>query len=76
MLDVALISGFDWDAGNAGENAKHDVSNAEAEQVFFNVPLLLARDGSHSERVSRLHALSVTDDGRHIQISFTLRAPA
>jgi uncharacterized protein len=73
MLDLALITGFDWDEGNARKNNKHDVSNAEAEQVFFNAPLLVAPDARHSEKESRMHALGVTDDGRHIQISFTVR---
>ena len=73
MLDLTLITGFDWDAGNARKNDKHDVSNAEAEQFFFNVPLLVAPDAGHSGKESRLHALGVTDDGRHIQISFTVR---
>jgi uncharacterized protein len=73
MLDLALITGFDWDEGNARKNDKHDVSNAEAEQVFFNAPLLVAPDAKHSDKESRLHALGVTDDGRHLQISFTVR---
>jgi uncharacterized protein len=33
------------------------VSQAEAEQVFFNEPLLIVEDVSHSTRESRLHAL-------------------
>jgi|SRR5579862_5931651 len=73
MLDLALITGFDWDEGNARKNDKHDVSNAEAEQVFFNVPLLVAPDAKQSDKELRLHALGVTDDGRCLQISFTLR---
>jgi uncharacterized DUF497 family protein len=73
MLDLARIIGFDWDEGNARKNDKHDVSNAEAEQIFFNVPLLVATDAKHSDKESRLHALGVTDDGRRLQISFTVR---
>jgi uncharacterized protein len=73
MLDLALITGFDWDEGNARKNDKHDVSSAEAEQVFFNVPLLVAPDAKHSDMELRLHALGVTDDGRRLQISFTVR---
>ena len=41
MIDLSRISGFDWDGGNARKNDKHGVSMAEAEQVFFNAPLLL-----------------------------------
>ncbi|HTY48269.1 MAG TPA: BrnT family toxin [Steroidobacteraceae bacterium] len=73
MLDLARITGFDWDDGNAGKNAKHDVSNAEAEQVFFNTPVLVAPDGKHSQQEPRMHALGVTNEGRRLQITFTLR---
>ncbi len=73
MLDLTRITGFDWDEGNARKNDKHDVSNAETEQVFFNAPLLVAPDTKHSEKESRLHALGVTDDGRRLQMSFTVR---
>jgi hypothetical protein len=30
---------FEWDPGNLMKNEKHSVSDAEAEQVFFNEPL-------------------------------------
>lgn len=74
MIDWNLITGFDWDIGNARKSvAKHAVSQAEAEQVFFNEPLLLAPDGKHSRDESRFHALSMTDDGRWLHITFTLR---
>ncbi len=73
MLDLAKISGFDWDAGNARKNEKHGVSTAEAEQVFFNAPLLAAPDSRHSEKEARLHALGKTDDGRLLHVTFTLR---
>jgi uncharacterized DUF497 family protein len=50
-----------------------DVSQAEAEQVFFNDPLLIVEDIGHSFRETRLHALGRTDAGRLLHISFTLR---
>ena len=64
---------FDWDDGNARKNEKHGVSMAEAEQVFFNAPLLLLEDGAHSQQEARLHALGKTDDARALHITFTLR---
>lgn len=74
MIDLTKISGFDWDAGNARKNdEKHGVSMAEAEQVFFNAPLLLLADAAHSQSEPRLHALGRTDDGRRLHITFTLR---
>ena len=75
MIDLAAIQGFEWDAGNARKNAdKHDVSQAEAEQVFFNEPLLLLEDSKHATREQRFHALGCTDDNRLLHISFTLRS--
>ena len=74
MLDLAQIEGFDWGEGNCRKSAeKHDVSQAEAEQIFFNDPLLIVEDVSHSAREPRLHALGRTDTGRLLHISFTLR---
>jgi uncharacterized protein len=46
---------------------------AEAEQVFFNEPLLLAPDSKHSVHEQRHHALGRTDEGRLLHITFTLR---
>ncbi|HSV53533.1 MAG TPA: BrnT family toxin [Burkholderiaceae bacterium] len=74
MIDLSKISGFDWDTGNARKSEeKHGVSMAEAEQVFFNTPLLLLEDATHSQREPRMHALGKTDEGRAIHITFTLR---
>ena len=73
MIDLNGVTGFDWDEGNARKNDKHAVSMAEAEQVFFNAPLLLLEDESHSQREIRLHALAQTDVGRGLHITFTLR---
>ena len=77
MIDWTQIKGFDWDAGNSRKSVeKHDVSQPEAEQVFFNNPLLVVEDIKHSESELRLHALGQTDDGRHLHTSFTLRGDA
>jgi len=74
MLDLAQVEGFDWDEGNSRKSVeKHDVSQAEAEQIFFNDPLLIVEDVIHSAREPRLHALGRTDAGRLLHISFTLR---
>ena len=73
MIDLRQITGFNWDSGNARKNEKHGVSPAEAEQVFFNAPLLLLEDTAHSQSEPRVHALGKTDAGRTLHISFTLR---
>lgn len=74
MIDFERISGFQWDAGNARKSAdKHGVSQAEAEQVFFNDPLLIVGDSRHSRSEPRFHALGVTNSGRRLHVTFTLR---
>ena len=73
MFDFAKIVGFDWDAGNARKNDKHNVSTAEAEQMFFNEPLLIVADTKHSGHETRLHALGQTDRGRLVHVAFTVR---
>ena len=73
MVDLAKITSFEWDEGNCRKNEKHGVSMADAEQLFFNTPLLLLEDSRHSSQESRFHALGRSDDGRHLHITFTLR---
>jgi uncharacterized DUF497 family protein len=73
MIILEKVAGFDWDAGNARKNDRHGVSMAEAEQVFFNVPVLMLPDSAHSQLEPRYHALGKTIDGRRLHISFTLR---
>ena len=72
MFNPSQITGFNWDDGNARKNQKHGVSMAEAEQVFFNAPLLLLEDAEHSQTEPRLHALGKTDQGRALHITLTL----
>jgi uncharacterized protein len=73
MIELSLIVGFDWDAGNARKNEKHSVSQSEAEEVFFNQPLLLLEDSRHGGQELRFHALGRTHEGRSLHIAFTLR---
>ena len=74
MIDLDQISGFDWDDGNSRKSAdKHDVSQAEAESVFFNDPLIVVEDARHSEREQRFNALGKTAQSRLLHITFTLR---
>ena len=74
MIDLDQIIGFDWDDGNSRKSAdKHGVSQAEAESVFFNEPLLVAEDARHSETERRLNALGRTAQNRLLHITFILR---
>ena len=74
MIDWKKIDGFDWDVGNTSKNEVHQVSMAEAEQVFFNEPLIILQDVKHSRIEYRFHALGMTTDGRKLHITFTLRS--
>jgi len=73
MIDLNKIASFDWDKENARKNDKHSVSMAEAEQIFFNNPLLLIADTERSHDEQRYHALGKTDEGWTLHITFTLR---
>jgi uncharacterized DUF497 family protein len=74
MLDLGQIVGFDWDDGNSFKSAeKHAVSQAEAEQVFADIRLLVTEDVKHSERESRYQAMGRTVGGRLLHVTFTLR---
>ncbi len=74
MFDFERITGFQWDRGNDRKSVeKHGVSQAEAEQVFFNEPLLIVEDAKHKQSESRFHALGLTHAGRRLHITFTLR---
>ena len=73
MADLSKVIGFEWDGGNARKNEQHGVSMAEAEQLFFNSPLLVLPDESHSGTELRFHALGKTNEGRRLHITFTLR---
>ena len=74
MIDFDRIAGFEWDQGNNRKSAdKHDVSQAEAESVFFNDPLIVAGDAKHSKQEQRFNALGKTAQDRLLHITFTLR---
>lgn len=73
MAGFSKVIGFDWDEGNARKNEQHGVTQAEAEQVFFNSPLLILSDFKHSEAEPRFHALGTTHAGRRLHLTFTLR---
>ena len=74
MINWAQVTGFDWDQGNSRKNVeKHGVNQSEAEEIFFNEPLLVLEDSKHRQTEARFHALGETDDERLLHITFTLR---
>ena len=74
LKELSRCTGFQWDSGNADKVwERHRVSRSECEQLFFNQPLLVARDRKHSDRECRLHGLGRTDAGRRLFVVFTIR---
>ena len=67
-------TGFQWDEGNAIKNwEKHEVSQGECEQIFFNQPLIVKRDREHSLSESRYYVLGRTDADRLLFVVCTIR---
>jgi len=64
---------FEWDKGNVDKNfIKHKVTNREAEEIFDNEPLI-SEDIRHSKKEKRFQGLGITDEGRFLFLSFTIR---
>src|SRR5450432_3804067 len=66
--------GFDWDDANTHKNWElHQVTREEAEDVFFNRPLIVRGDIPHSKTEKRYYALGQTGIGRRLFVAFTIR---
>jgi uncharacterized DUF497 family protein len=71
---VSACKGFQWDEGNLDKNwYLHQVTNGECEELFFNLPLIIASDTKHSHQEQRFYALGRTDINRWLFIAFTIR---
>ena len=71
---AARLVGFDWDSGNAQKNwERHEVTQAESEQLFFNRPVMAAEDVKHSAREPRYNLLGRTNADRLLSVIFTVR---
>lgn len=69
------ITGFQWDDGNLLKNwEKHGVTHLEAEQVFFNEPVIVEDDVKHSQDEPRWYGLGSTDAKRMLMVVFTIRS--
>ncbi len=72
-LRIRGLVGFEWDAGNWSKSElKHGVAVAEAQEVLLNDPLCQV-DARHSGDEQRYVALEVTNEGRRLFVSFTVR---
>jgi uncharacterized DUF497 family protein len=71
---LASLEGFDWDDGNRSKNHfKHEVEPSEAEEAFFNQPLMVQLDPGHSGIEERFQLLGRTAVGRPLFVAFTIR---
>lgn len=71
---IENCEGFEWDEGNSNKNyILHGVTDGECEDVFFNLPLIIAADSNHSQTEVRFFALGRTDASRHLFVAFTVR---
>jgi uncharacterized DUF497 family protein len=72
-FDISSAEGFDWDEGNLTKNpSRHQVTNEEAEEIFFQRPLV----GEHSrpgDEERRWFAIGRSRSDRVLRIVFTLR---
>ena len=66
--------GFEWNNGNSNKNWHlHRVSDGECEEMFFNLPLIVALDKKRKSGEQRFFALGRTDSERHLYVAFTIR---
>lgn len=72
-FDFSGIKGFDWDKGNLEHIKKHNVGAKECEETFFNKPLIINRDETHSQTEERLRVYGQTNKGRLLFMIFTIR---
>ncbi len=71
---LSKCTGFEWDGHNIDKIwRKHHVLQSECEQIFFNLPLIIADDVKHSEQENRFFALGQTDAKRSLFAVFTVR---
>ena len=71
---ISNCKGFEWDKGNSNKNWHlHRVTDSECEDVFFNLPLIVAADVKHSNRERRFYALGRTENNRWLFIAFNIR---
>ena len=65
---------FQWDKGNVDKNLKkHNVSNSEVEEIFYDKHKKLFTDRLHSGNEERLRIIGKTKKDRLLFIVFTIR---
>ena len=74
MKKVRKLVEFSWDFGNINKNkSKHNVTEKEAEEVFFDENKQEYPDPKHSDREIRKIVAGKTRAGRLLFIVYTIR---
>ena len=69
---MIAIHGFEWDEFNLAKLAKHRVSQEEAEEIFYQAPLI--DEGAYQQKGEKEYrCLGVTSSGRYLVAFFTIR---
>lgn len=65
---------FDWDLGNENKNwVKHQISNSESEEIFFDKDKIILKDVLHSEKEDRFIIFGKTKKTKILLVVFTKR---
>ncbi|OGH20018.1 MAG: hypothetical protein A3D74_01345 [Candidatus Levybacteria bacterium RIFCSPHIGHO2_02_FULL_37_13] len=67
------VVGFEWDDANTEHIARHNVTPAEAEEIFFDTKNVLNEDIKHSIVENRFITIGKTKEGRLLYQVFTKR---
>ena len=68
------VSGFEWDAHNKEKSfIKHEVTNEECEETFFDYNKKIQKDNLHSINEKRYVLMGQTKQNRLLYIIFTIR---
>ena len=74
MLLFDNVTGFLWDEGNKNKNfKKHNVNEAECEEVFFDTEKKILNDILHSNEENRFILIGKTKNKRYLFLVFTIR---
>ncbi|RZD17524.1 MAG: hypothetical protein EVG15_10750, partial [Candidatus Acididesulfobacter diazotrophicus] len=66
--------GFQRDIGNIDKKLiKHNISNAECEEAFFNKPFIIKLDENHLQEEARYYILGKINEDRKLFLVFTTR---
>ena len=72
-INLFSVEGFEWDKGNLEHLKKHNLQYKECEEAFLNMPIVIVRDKTHSQKEDRFRIYGQTHKKKLILIIITLR---